>query len=401
MKITCVGGGPASLYFAILMKRQRECHDVTVFERYPAGRTYGWGVTLLARLIDLLERADPQTAFEIRRHAFRWDEGRVIISERQPAYLGGAGISIGRSHLLEILVKRATDLGVQVQFEHEVRDIAEVAGSDLIVAGDGANSRLRGLLADQFRTRIKVGRNKYLWLGTTKVFDVFTFGFVATEAGWIWYHGYGFNSDTSTFLVECSPETWAGLGFDQLGTEASIRLLECIFAQHLEGHPLMAREQSTDLNPWLSFRAVTNERWHHGNVVLLGDAAHTTHFTIGSGTSLAIEDAIGLAAKLHDYEDVKLALSAYTRDRRADLRRAQLEAFASARWFESIQRYTALDPYQFGTLLMTRRSRFQAHLPPLVYYHLFRTASSLGKLPLLRRLRDRFDTRRRRLLQSI
>jgi hypothetical protein len=185
-----------------------------------------------------------------------------------------------------------------------------------VVACDGVNSRLRRHHPDGFGTRIDTGRNRYMWLGTTKVFDSFTFAFVRTPAGRVWCHAYGFDAGTSTFIVECQPETWAGLGFGRLGLDDSIRRLEQLFEAQLDGHRLVAQAPAGDRTPWLGFRTVTNERWHHGRVVLAGDAAHTTHFTIGSGTKLAIEDAIGLAAALGDHRDLESALAAYEQRRK-------------------------------------------------------------------------------------
>ena len=190
---------------------------------------------------------------------------------------------------------------------------SQLPEGDLIVACDGVSSRLRQLYAGDFGTDIHVGRNKYIWLGTSKVFDKFTFAFVPTAAGWIWCHAYGFDVETSTFIVECSPETWSELGFDRLGEHETVALLEQIFASQLEGHCLHASDKANGASPWRSFRTLTNETWHRENIVLMGDAAHTTHFTIGSGTKLALEDAIALAAKLSEVPKLEQALVDYER----------------------------------------------------------------------------------------
>ena len=211
--------------------------------------------------------------------------------------MGGHGYGIGRQRLLDILVERAKGLGVRVEFESEIENVDDLREADLIVACDGVNSRLRELRREQFRTDVVVGRNRYIWLGTSRVFDAFTFAFVHTDAGWIWSHAYGFDGSTSTFIVECSPDTWTGLGFDTLDEAESIRLLETLFERHLQGHPLKSKVRSQGGAPWLNFRTVTNENWDADNIVLMGDAAHTTHFTIGSGTRLALEDAISLRSQ--------------------------------------------------------------------------------------------------------
>ncbi len=192
-------------------------------------------------------------------------------------------------------------------------------GADLVVACDGVNSRLRRRHQDRLETSVVVGSNPYVWLGTSKVFEAFTFAFTRTPAGWIWFHAYAFNGEASTFIVECTSQTWAGLGFDRLGVDDSLRLLERIFERHLEGHRLLVHSRDDRTLPWLRFRSVSNGRWHHGNLVLMGDAAHTTHFTIGSGTELAVEDAITLAERLDEHADLPTALEAYGTQRRADL----------------------------------------------------------------------------------
>jgi 2-polyprenyl-6-methoxyphenol hydroxylase-like FAD-dependent oxidoreductase len=232
---------------------------------------------------------------------------------------------------------------------------------------------------------VRVGRNKYIWLGTSKVFDVFTFAFVRTAAGWIWCHAYAFDDDASTFIVECSPETWTGLGFERLGEDETLTLLEQLFASHLDGHPLRVKVRGTGGAPWLNFRTVTNERWHAGNTVLMGDAAHTTHFTIGSGTKLALEDAIALAANLDEGRELEQALDAYERERQVALLPAQTDARFSAQWFEDIPRYVGLDPRQFFALLHERRSPLLPGIPPPLYYRLHQATHDIPALGTLRK----------------
>jgi len=383
MRIACVGGGPAGLYLAILMKRRDPGHEVTVFERNPAGVTYGWGVVFWDDLLEGLRANDPPTAQAIAEEAFRWTDQHILVDGRPPDSLPGFGYSMRRQRLLDILTARALELGVGVRFESEVEDPDRLGRPDLVVACDGVNSRLRRRHPDGFGTRIDTGRNRYMWLGTTKVFDSFTFAFVRTPAGWVWCHAYGFDAGTSTFIVECQPETWAGLGFGRLGLDDSIHRLEQLFEAQLDGHPLVAQAPAADRAPWLAFRTVTNERWHHGRVVLAGDAAHTTHFTIGSGTKLAIEDAIGLAAALGGHRELESALAAYEQQRRTALLLLQREARNSARWFENLPRYVRLGSPRFAALLHHRRSQLLTRMSPAGYYRL-RWATE--RMPVLERL---------------
>jgi 2-polyprenyl-6-methoxyphenol hydroxylase-like FAD-dependent oxidoreductase len=375
MRIVCVGGGPAGLYFAILM-RKRGDHEVTVLERNPAGVTYGWGVVFWDDLLAELRASDPPTAREIEAAAFRWSGERLVVGSREPVDAPGGGYGIARQRLLDVLLGRALSLGVRVEFESQVEELPD---ADLIVGSDGVNSCVRRLHGDRFGTTVSTGRNKYIWLGTSKVFELFTFAFVETEAGWIWCHAYGFDDRTSTFIVECAPETWAGLGFDRLGDDETLRLLERLFASQLGGHPLRANGGAS----WLNFRTLTNAVWHVDDTVLMGDAAHTTHFTIGSGTKLALEDAITLAAKLHQGE-LHPALEAYERERRLALRPTQTDARFSAQWFEDVPRYADLQPDRLFALLHERRSPLLPHLPPALYYRLHQATH---EIPALRRLR--------------
>lgn len=367
MNIVCVGGGPAGLYFAISASLRDQDHRVTVVERNPAGVTYGWGVTFSDALLDSLYRNDPVSAREINEQPASWDNQEVHVRSGRPVHLGGYGFAVGRKLLLDILVRRARELGVDVQFEREVEDLSEFADADLIIACDGANSRVRALHSGHFRTDADVGRNKYIWLGTHRVFDSFVFAFEETVAGWIWFYAYRFNSDTTTFIVECSQETWEGLGFDVLGPDESLHLLEDIFKRHLDGHSLINPMRNLGKTPWLNFIRITNAAWYHDNVVLMGDAAHTTHFSIGSGTTLAMQDAIVLADKLDEHQDVEAALQAYQEERRSALLMPQGAALNSTRWFENVPQHIGDEPTRFAYDLWKRRGkyplwRYQLHL---------------------------------------
>ena len=385
MRIACVGGGPAGLYFSILMKGRDPAHDITVHERNPRGITYGWGVVFWDDLLEQLHASDPATARHISANSFRWNGQLLAVHGKEPVHVGGHGYGIGRQRLLDILVQRATGLGVRVEFESEIEDADRLREADLVVACDGVNSRLRQLRHERFQTDVVVGRNKYIWLGTSRVFDAFTFAFVQTDAGWIWCHAYGFDGSASTFIVECSPETWTGLGFDGLPEDDSIRLLEKLFEEHLRGHPLKSKVRSRGPAPWLNFRTVTNEKWHADNIVLAGDAAHTTHFTIGSGTRLALEDAISLAARLQEGTSLAAAFERYEKERRAALLRTQSDARLSARWFETVPRYIELEPPQVFALLRERRSPLLPRVPPRIYYRLYRATQRNAVLQRLRR----------------
>ena len=381
VRITCVGGGPAGLYFSILMKDRDPSHELTVLERSPAGTTYGWGVVFWDDLLDQVRASDPATARELAGNAFRWHGEQLALGDEAPVYVPGTGYGIGRQRLLDLLRTRARELDIELLFEEEVEDLSRLPNADLVVACDGVNSRLRELLHDRFAPNVHVGRNRYIWLGTSKVFDVFTFAFVPTAAGWIWCHAYAFDDQTSTFIVECAPETWSGLGFDRLGDYESLRLLEHLFEAYLDGGTLRAKGPVR----WLDFRTLTNERWHHENVVLMGDAAHTTHFTIGSGTKLALEDAIALAAELENGKALEPVLETYERGRKAALRPRQTDAHFSARWFEDVARYAELDPVRMFALMHERRSPLLPRIPPALYYRLHQATHNVRTLRRLRR----------------
>lgn len=404
MKIVCVGGGPAGLYFAISAKLRNRDHEITVLERNPAGVTYGWGVTFSDTLLDSIYRNDPVSGREINAQPTSWENQEVHVRDERPVHLGGYGFAIGRKRLIDILSRRAAALGVDVRFGCEVVDLSELPEADLIVACDGTNSRIRTLYSDRFGTAAEMGANKYIWLGTHRMFDSFLFGFEETVAGWIWFYAYRFNADTTTFIVECSMQTWEGLGFDELSPDESLALLEHIFRRHLDGHSLigshhLARGHSFGRMPWLNFVRITNTAWYHGKVVLMGDAAHTTHFSIGSGTTLAMQDAIALADNVEKYSDLRIALQAYQQERSVALRDAQSAALNSARWFESIPRYIDQEPTQFAYDLWKRRGRY-----PLWRYqlHLVTQFATLRKLrcALSATRREHRDRRRLRRAQG-
>jgi anthraniloyl-CoA monooxygenase len=379
MNIVCVGGRPAGLYFAISAKLRNSNYDITIVERNPAGVTYGWGVVFWDDLLDNLYRNDPVSARKIREVSVLWGGQEVRVRGEHTAYLGGYGYSLGRQRLLDILVERARGLGVDVRFECEVADFAAFPDADLIIACDGINSSIRQQYSDRFQASIEVGRNKYIWLGTHRVFDSFTFAFEETTAGWIWFHAYSFDAQTSTLIVECAPETWQGLGFDALEPDQTVKLLEKIFEHYLNNNRLLtSRSRGAGKARWLNFERVNNHNWYYENLALMGDAAHTTHFTIGSGTTLAIADAIALADKLQEHKDLASALAAYQDNRRTALLTVQRDALKSTKWFENVPHYIDQHVTQFSYALLNRRGHY-----PLWRYRLHLAT----QIAMLRRLR--------------
>lgn len=363
MRIACLGGGPAGIYFAISMKHRNPEHEIHVFERNRSGDTFGWGVVFSDRTLANLEENDPVSAAAIVSSFAHWDDIDVTVGEDTVTSSGHGFIGIGRKHLLQILQARARDLGVIMHFETEFdADLARFADFDLIVAADGVNSQVRTAHADTFEPDIQVRRNRFCWLGTTRLFGAFAFIFEKTHAGWIWAHAYRFDETHSTFVVECSPETWEGLGLDRMEQSESIALCETIFARHLDGHPLIGNTAHLRGSAaWINFRRVLCRQWSFDNVVLLGDAAHTAHFSIGSGTKLAFEDAIKLAQVLDrpglaDRSALAAALAEYQAERHGEVLKLQNKARNSTEWFETLERHIDLELPQFADSLMSRSS---------------------------------------------
>jgi 2-polyprenyl-6-methoxyphenol hydroxylase-like FAD-dependent oxidoreductase len=383
VKVACVGGGPAGLYLSILLKRQDPSHDITVHERNPEGSTYGWGVTYWRGLLDQLHAHDPESARAVEEHSVSWNHGVAHVRTTATRHPGDEGFGIGRHRLLEILAGRARSLGVRLEFDHEVTD-RNLPEADLVVAADGVHSLLRAGHADDFGEEISAGRNRYIWLGTTKVFDAFTFAFVETDHGWIWCYGYPFSPERSTCVVECAPETWTGLALHTANEADGLALLEKLFADVLDGHELIGRSSAQAGAQWLTFRTLTNRTWHRDSLVLLGDAAHTTHYSIGAGTTLALEDAIALAGALGEHASLPQALAHYESRRKRELLSIQSAARYSAQWYENLPRYIHLPPEQMFALLGQRHSPLLPHVPPRLYHRLDKAA---GQLEALRRFK--------------
>ncbi len=356
MRIVCVGGGPAGLYFSLLMKQAQPEHQMSVMERNRPDDTFGWGVVFSDQTLGNLAAADIVTHDRIRESFNHWDDieihfqGRTITS-------GGHGFSgISRKRLLRILQDRAVELGVELRYEVEVKDDVHDIDADLVIASDGARSTIRTIYADAFQPTLEQRHCKYAWFGTHKRFDAFTFIIVETEWGWFQAHAYRFDDDTSTFIVETPEQNWRAAGLDAMSAAASVAFCERLFARYLDGNALLNNARHL-ASPWINFLRVTNEHWTHNNMVLLGDAAHTAHFSIGSGTKLALEDAIALSQALQHHGDLVEALSDYEAQRKIEVLKLQNAANNSTDWFEHVQRYTALDPEQFAYSLLTRSQR--------------------------------------------
>jgi anthraniloyl-CoA monooxygenase len=360
MRIACLGGGPAGLYFAISMKLRDPAHEVDLFERNRADDTFGWGVVFSDQTVENLMANDPVSGAAIQGEFAHWDDIDVHIGGETIRSSGHGFIGIGRKRLLAILQERARALGVRLHFEHEASPkLEDWAGYDLVIAADGANSRIRNAYAEHFGVDVQVRRNKFFWFGTHKVFDAFTFAFEETEAGWVWAHAYRFDSGLSTFIVEMAPETWVGLGLDAMDQSEAIALCERIFAKYLGGHALMSNAgHLKGPEAWLNFRRIICERWSYRNLVLLGDAAHTAHFSIGSGTKLALEDSIKLAEVLNRPGlSRERALEEYRGERQVEVLKLQNSARNSTEWFETLDRYLGFEPIQFAYSLLTRSQR--------------------------------------------
>ncbi|MGB7320507.1 MAG: bifunctional salicylyl-CoA 5-hydroxylase/oxidoreductase, partial [Albidovulum sp.] len=360
MKVLCLGGGPAGLYLAISMKLRDPSHAVTVIERNRANDTFGWGVVLSDDALARMQGNDPQSTQSIRDHFAYWDDIAVIHGGKRTVSGGHGFAGIGRRQMLIILQERARDLGVDLRFETEFKSAEDYRQDyDLVVGADGLNSSVRREYAEVFKPDVDTRRCKFVWLGTHQKFDdAFTFIFEKTEHGWVWAHVYQFDADTATFIVECAPETWDRWGFEGMSKEENVETCRKIFEKHLGGHELMSN--ATHLRGsavWIQFPRVLCERWYHENVVLIGDAAATAHFSIGSGTRLSFDSAIALADYLHREPTLEAAFERYQAERRIEVLRLQSAARNSMEWFEEVERYLDMPPPQFAYSLLTRSQR--------------------------------------------
>ncbi|MCP4183988.1 MAG: bifunctional salicylyl-CoA 5-hydroxylase/oxidoreductase [Hyphomicrobiales bacterium] len=359
MKIVCLGGGPAGLYFAISMKLRDPTHEILVIERNRPDDTFGWGVVLSDEAMDNLVENDPVSAEKIKSSFVYWDDIAVHYREQKTVSSGHGFSGVGRKILLIILQTRARELGVELQFETEARSASKyVQDYDLVVGCDGLNSNVRKEFEQHFQPDIEMRKCKFVWLGTHQKFDdAFTLIFKETDHGWIWAHAYQFDGETATFIVECSQSTFDNFGFESMSQEESAKTCADIFASHLGGHKLMTNSGHIRGSAWINFPRVNCEKWHHNNIVLMGDAAATGHFSIGSGSRLAFDSAISLAELLHSENSRIDAFQRYQDERRLEVLRLQSAARNSLEWFEDIERYLDLDPVQFNYSLLTRSQR--------------------------------------------
>ena len=353
VKIVAIGGGPASLYFAILTKKADPSHEIVILERNRPDDTFGFGVVFSDATLDNFRDADPTTHAAITRAFAHWDDIDVHYQGQVLTSTGHGFSGLSRQRLLDILQARAAELGVLTRFSTEVDRATAWEGADLVVAADGVNSWVRQRYARHFRPQIDWRRNRFVWLGTTFGFPAFTFIFKEDEHGLWRVHAYGYEPGHSTFILESTEDTWRRAGLDEASEDATVAFAQALFARELDGHPVLKNRSL-----WRSFPVIRNERWHHDNIVLVGDAAHTAHFSIGSGTKLAMEDAIALSRNLADHRDVGRALAAYEAERRPEVEALQRAAQTSLEWFEQTERYHGrLEPVQFAFSLLTRSLR--------------------------------------------
>ncbi len=362
LKVVVIGGGPAGLYFALLMKKADPRHEVTVLERNRPDDTFGWGVVFSNETLGNLLAADQPSYAAIQSGFAHWDDIDVQVRGRTITSGGHGFVGIARTRLLQILQQRAAGLGVSLRFGCDVKDdgdlpALDLGGADLVVAADGAGSAVRSRYAADFEPDLDVRPARFVWLGSTRRLDAFTFVFAENECGVYQVHAYQFDTDRSAVIVECDERSWRNAGLDRMDADATVAWCERTFATWLDGRGLLYNAHHRRAEPWLQFTRVSNRRWWRGNVVLIGDAAHTAHFSIGSGTKLAMEDAIVLARALGDGRPLAEALQAYQDERMTEALRLQNAARNSMEWFENVRRYVRLEPEQLAYSLLTRSQR--------------------------------------------
>ncbi|MDP4220308.1 MAG: FAD-dependent monooxygenase [Bacteroidota bacterium] len=352
MRISIIGGGPAGLYFAILAKKNFPNWIIEVAERNGPNDTFGWGVVFSDRTLQYLEEYDKISHDEIVRQFETWENVDVVHCDERVTIGGNKFSGISRLVMLNILQARCEELGVSIQYHKEITDLNAVKTSDLIIVADGVNSIIRRSYPSYFEPELSSRSNKYIWFGTHKLFHALTLTFRENEAGVFASHSYKFNKTTSTFVVECDPETWEKAGFASMTEDETRAYLEKVFEKDLSGNPLLSNRSM-----WINFLLVKNRHWVHDNIVIMGDAAHTAHFSIGSGTKLALEDAIALFKELKTEPEVKLALVNYESNRKPKVEEYQQFAYDSLVLFENLPRYMDLTPLEMAYKMMTRSKK--------------------------------------------
>ncbi|MDQ5845553.1 MAG: FAD-dependent monooxygenase, partial [Acidobacteriota bacterium] len=353
MKINIIGGGPAGMYFAILMKKADPTHEITVYERNGPDDTFGWGVVFSGKTLRNLEAADEESHASITRSFQAWDNVDVVHRQDRISIHGNSFSGVARLQLLKILQRRCDELGIVLLFHTDLADVDSLrAACGLLVAADGVNSTVRKQYSSHFMPTLDVRPNRYIWYGTNKLFHGLTLTFRENDVGVFAAHSYKFNKSTSTFIIECDQETWEKAGFEAMDDVQTRTYLENVFVKDLEGEPLL-----TNNSKWINFLLVKNARWSFENVVMLGDSLHTAHFSIGSGTKLAIEDAIALHECFQKNSDVGTALAEFESTRRPVIEEYQAAAYESMRWFETARDYMDLSPIELAYVLMMRSGR--------------------------------------------
>jgi anthraniloyl-CoA monooxygenase len=353
MKISVIGGGPAGLYFAILMKKADASHQIKIYERNGPDDTFGWGVVFSGKTLANLRSADEESHAAITKQFEAWDNVDVVHQDRKISIHGNSFSGIERLQLLKILQHRAEELGVDIAFRTEINDVELLRNEcDLLVAADGVNSGVRSRYSDWLKPSLDVRSNRYIWYGTNQLFHGLTLTFRENEAGVFAAHSYKFNQTTSTFIVECDPQTWERAGLSTKSDEDTRTYIAGVFTEDLGGHPLL-----TNNSKWINFILVKNRNWFFENLILLGDALHTAHFSIGSGTKLAMEDAIALSDCFEQSNDVNEALTSFTSIRGPVIEDYQSAAYESMAWFENAAKYMNLSPIELAYSLMTRSGR--------------------------------------------
>lgn len=352
MKISIIGGGPSGLYFAILMKKARPNAEITIYERNGPNDTFGWGVVFSDKTLTYLQENDEPTFLAITNSFAAWDNVDIVHRSEKITIRGNKFTGIARLKMLNILQARCEELGVRIEFYTEVTDETQFSDSDLIVGADGVNSRVRYQYRDHFQPDLSLRHNRYIWFGTRQLFHGLALTIRQNEHGVFAAHSYKFNDTTSTFIVECDEATWQAAGMPARSDEDARHYLEGVFEQDLGDHELLSNNSK-----WINFLLVKNRHWYHDNIVLLGDALHTAHFSIGSGTKLALEDSIALYRSIEETSTIPQALERFEEVRKPVIEEYQAAAYESLLWFENMKDYVHLEPIQLAYKLMTRSKR--------------------------------------------